>query len=939
MENNFVLNDGQEVVKMANSPVRSFFNTHPKVLTALLYFALAVFIQGLFFIVYAIKGVYPFGSATISSYDMSAQVAPFIEHFFDVINGKSSLFYTFAVAGGADVFGTLAYCCISPFTWIFLLFGEGNVYYGTSIVLPLKIICVAFSGLFYVRKRFKNLPITVQLALALSYAFCGYLFVSNTYINWVDLLIYLPFLALGFNKIVQNGKKWLFVLSLCLMIYTCFSISCFSLFIIYPIILLYCALTLTGEKRKEVLVNSILALVCAIFFSLPVLLPALKAFMVSGRKGGLFENMGASYSVSALYYKVSYLFTDGLTLFFTFAYFVKYGFKRAIDRFIGLAGLILLIPVFFDESMNLLNMGSYMSYSLRFGFLNGFYFLYVASSFINSVYLERVEAEKQPYVLTNNQPKSNFISCLVIFVLFAGFLTGLYFLNKGIENQTFVEWFSNRFAHSLGGLEATAIIFGCIAIIVLLAGFLVYKRKLYLRIFNFILLAVVLIQSAFYGYHLVIGNHYIPTEFDQIGALTTYVKTLEDSDDTRVKMNGDYLTACMPFTLHTNSFSVFSSVINAKNFIAPIFFGYSGNGKNSMKSYGSSYFADCVLGYEYYINDGRSSKVYLTLVEGCRDLTDESGNAIDVGNYYLYKNENVFPHAFVTSNAQPQEDLKGIAKDYDSLLKLIGGEEFGIEWANLTVTELSDGTFKLRAEISEPGHYYFVSDFKNAKDVKYSRNSYTEENAKELYSNEGFSLGSSSGNSGSFNLYLKSKTSSLTKDEILSSCKAFKVSNAVVKQIHDKLVAQQVEFSVDKTQINVKANASEGDYLYLNYVALEGHSVTVNGRTVTMQENLLGFMMIPLEAGVNEVKIAYQSPYVKLILIGLAVALAFALLYYLLVIKGKKFLQIFTKPLFIIGIVVGVILVGFFFVFPVLLCAYKAVVLLVKTIGSLIAKI
>ena len=73
---------------------------------------------------YALRGGVAFGSYSLSSYDLHAQVAPFIEHFFDVIDGKSSLFYSYAIAGGADVFGTLAYCCISPFTFLFLFFAK-----------------------------------------------------------------------------------------------------------------------------------------------------------------------------------------------------------------------------------------------------------------------------------------------------------------------------------------------------------------------------------------------------------------------------------------------------------------------------------------------------------------------------------------------------------------------------------------------------------------------------------------------------------------------------------------------------------------------------------------------------------------------------------------------------------------------------------------------
>ena len=53
--------------------------------------ALAVTV--LYLIQLALYGVYPFGSYTVASYDLSAQICPFVEHLFDVMDGKSALFY------------------------------------------------------------------------------------------------------------------------------------------------------------------------------------------------------------------------------------------------------------------------------------------------------------------------------------------------------------------------------------------------------------------------------------------------------------------------------------------------------------------------------------------------------------------------------------------------------------------------------------------------------------------------------------------------------------------------------------------------------------------------------------------------------------------------------------------------------------------------------
>lgn len=912
----------------------SGLNISPKTLPILLYGGLSLFILVVFAIALACKGVYPFGDATMSSYDMSAQVAPFIEHFFDVINGKSSLFYSFSIAGGADVFGTLAYCCVSPFTFIFLLFGEGNVYYGTAIVLPLKIVCVAISGLYYVRKRFSTIHPLVQVILALSYAYCGYLFVANTYINWVDLLIYLPFVALGFYQLVNTGKKRTFVISLALMIYTCFSITCFSLLLIFPIIVLYCIFVESAENRKKVLSNAIWGLVLAIAVALPILIPALRAFLVSGRKTGIFDNINAKYSYEALYKKVSYLFTDSLTVFFTLVYFVKYGVKRAKDKFLAIVGAFLLIPIFVDESMNLLNFGSYMSYSLRFGFLNGFYFFYIACSFFD----EYVKEGKPNSFVEIKKPHNALFGGLLGIACVA-FWVGLVIFNNVLEGESFVKWFSSRFAHSEGGLEATAIIFGCVALIALLGLFLVYYKKISVKIFVPALALLLCGQTVFYTVNLVDGNYYKPTSFEQIKILTDYVEEVEGNDETRIKMNGDYLTACMPFTLHTNSYSVFSSVIDSRNFVPTTFFGYSGNGKNSMKSYGGKPMGDVIFGNKYVIADGSYYRSYLQKIDDERLKIDKDGNPIDIGNYVLYKHKYALPHAFAVQNAKTEE--VGIAGDYDSIFKMLGGENCGIKWTGFTIDKMKndEGVYRVRTSVIGAGSYFMVTNFENVNEIRYTRSSYVEEDAKNLVGNEEISLGYSTSSSGAFSVYFKCSNPEkpLTEEILKNSCKIFFAPDETLEQIYKMAIAQNVQFETNPNEISVKIMANEGDYLFLNYVALPGHVAIVNGKEKALETNTLGFMLVELGAGENDVQIIYKSPYKSLIAIGIALGAVIIAVYYLIKVKFKKFMAWLEKPLFWAGIAVAVCVVAFFFAMPICVCLFKNVKLLIETVGNFIS--
>lgn len=933
--------------------VRDFF-TDPERLTDLLSCAVIfVFISLVFAVALKVNGIYPFGKSVMSSYDMLAQVAPFIEHFFDVIDGKSSLFYSFSIAGGADVFGTLAYCCISPFTFVFLLFGKGNVYYGTSIVLPLKIICIGISAYVYLRKRFKNLSPLWRIALSLSYAFCGYLYVSNTYINWVDILIYVPVLAWGFRKLVKTGQKGTFIVGLCLIIYTCFSIACFSLLIIYPLATAYCYIVVPKAEQRKTIVDLVLALCLAVAFSLPVLIPALYAYLVSGRSSGLFNGLFGELKPDPLYYKISYIFTDGLTLFFTFAYLVKNGVKRPIDRFLLLAALITLMPILCDECCIVLNFGSYNSYAMRFGFLNGFYFLFVAAKFLNGFAAGKEvaaegetdgsETEDISNGKTLNQKPSADNKFLKIFfpvslaVLCIGALVGGYFLCVAAQGDKIEKWFSSRFAHSLGGLEVTAIVFGIVAIIALYGTFLIKNKKIDRRFFAIIMLVIVCGQSAFYTENLVYGNKKETTDFDRIGVLTDFIKTTDDGEYSRIKMKQDYLTADMPFALHTQAYSVFSSVIDDKNYAPARFFAYGGNGSNTIKSYYGTFFGDCILGNRYYISNSASVERNYTAVVGYD--VDKNGNKLDTGDYRLYKNNYAFPNAFVVGGRAGDfntDDFKNgnLYDKYSVLVKALGGKEATVDVATspIRVSALEDGAYRLSYTRNELGNYFVVLDFGDKTPAKYSlgsgENKYDVENNSVCL----YKFGS---NYSTFTLYFDDAT--LTADDVRNGVSLYCITDETVKAISAEAQARTGKLTLSAGKISVTANAEEGEYLFLNYIALAGHSATVNGKAVDIDDNILGFMLIPLENGENSVVVSYSSPYVKYAVFGLIAALLVGFAYFILTKKTNIFGGGFAKVIHIAALALCAVVVAIFMVFPLGVFVYKFVYFVIQKISGLFA--
>lgn len=631
-----------------------------KIVTSSAFFApLVVFF--LYFLQLFVTGIYPFDQThSVASYDLSAQICPFIEHLFDVKNGKSSLFYSTAVGGGMDVFGTFAYFFISPFCFLFLVCGEGRVYFAASYVMAFKLAAIAFAGAFAGEKLFKKIPKGVIGFCGIVYAYCGYTFVSNTYIGWTDYLVYFPFAVLAFVKMRKTGKFLSFSLCLSAGIYTCFSLGCFSFLTVYPILVCYGMLCVEREKRKAFIATLSLSFFVAVVAALPILYPALCAYLRSARGGSLFENVWFGFtengfdksafletSATAWYRKFSYIFSDSAFLVLTVAYLAKTRLKTPLSRFMTIAAVYLLVPIVSDEAMNLLNMGSYMSYALRFGFLNSGYLFFGALLSLENIFEKKTNVLKD---VTRAERRGVFLVLigLSILSLLAFVLSGAYvyvwrYILKNEDMVRDAEGFSGMFAHSLGGLQVTAVLFVLVALAFFAANAFIEKGG-NIRVVSFFLVALVSVQVVFYNEQLVLGNRSVHKNGESYQTLLSQVEL----GDYRVKDYGDFLTANEPFTSTTNSFSVFSSMTDKDNFEVQKLFGYSGNGKNTLKSAGGNRFGDALLGYKYYFVPEKTKEsvdglMYLSAVE-------QDGEPLTAGGFYLYENEIVFPLAFTVSS-------------------------------------------------------------------------------------------------------------------------------------------------------------------------------------------------------------------------------------------------------------------------------------------------
>ncbi|MBO4940086.1 MAG: YfhO family protein [Clostridia bacterium] len=956
--------ENNPVGKLTWSNIKAFFQRN----YAMFFAGILVFV--LYVAQLVMSKVYPFGEYTVASYDLSAQICPFIEHLFDVLQGKSTLSYTYAIVGGADVTGTFLYFFVSPFSFLFLLFGDGKVAEAAILVMAAKLIAVAVSGCWFAKKLFNGIPDYICVAIGIVYAYCGYMFVSNTYINWVDFLIYMPFCVAAFKHFVKTGKFLAFSILVACCIYTCFSIACFSMFIAFPTLIAYGLICVEKERKNKFIAYLCLSFVVAVLLALPILLPALGSYINSARGGdeGLFYNLWTGYTdkdpnkafnsstylksfTTALYSKWAYVLSDSIFVVLTLVWFYRSRLRSAFSKFMLVAGIFTLLPVVFDEVMLLMNMGSYMSYAMRFGFLNAIYFLGGACLALEGIcfkenhaydgtplyeetdmvaentvvetetvqenatetveetveIIETVEETVEPVVAQTPKKEKKtsktavkIWSLVVLLLSVAAALFLWWFMsNNNYKEGEFWNWFfnseevsaikgfSSKFAHSLGGTEVIAVFFIVVAIVAFFGCILVQHKKIAAEFLAYALVLVVGVQVLFYNNQLVVGN--LSTQHQKLGGdYQTMARQLNEMDDSyfRVKDYGEVINKngssvrqdCWslnaPFTGGTNSFSVFSSVIDKDNFVLTNLFGYLGNEKNTFKSTHNmgrnnrnEAFGDSFMGYKYFFVPYKQKETVekLEYVEKVM-VKDKDGEYVqdDNGGYVLYDSSNmshIMKYRYTHLSMKRDSNSRYHYYVYENKIVFPSGY------------------------LVSSGEYRYEGDNGDQNDRLRNQNRLFE-----------FLYGESPEDLGEKNVTTKLAT-----------------------QLSEHLWEKAADVDVGAGKITATVtNAKEGEYLMLNFVASKGYTVTVNGKPAELIDNDLKLLLVKLDGlqdGEAVVEFVYTSPYGKYALIGLATAII-GLCAVAFVVKRTRVMDFVAPVISYAGITLAVAVVAFFMLYP-----------------------
>lgn len=163
-------------------------------------------------VIYAVKGIFPFGDGTIVQYDLQYGVVPasYI-HLWDAFHG-GNLFYDFTTACGfgRGMLNSLFY----PTNIFILLLKREWIYNGVSILLILKLAVIAFTSSYSFNKIFPKLPSYYTLLITVMYTFCGYNLMYYTNIDWLDTVALYPLIILCALNMFKGKSKLPYFLAL-----------------------------------------------------------------------------------------------------------------------------------------------------------------------------------------------------------------------------------------------------------------------------------------------------------------------------------------------------------------------------------------------------------------------------------------------------------------------------------------------------------------------------------------------------------------------------------------------------------------------------------------------------------------------------------------------------------------------------------------------------
>lgn len=175
-------------------------------------------------ILYAVNGVYPFGTATTAFSDGFSQYTAFLAELTNKIRSGGSLLFTWHTGGGQNFWTLMGYYLMSPLNLIALFFPAERMADAFSLITLIKPSLLALTFGIFLKYTYKKNDISIVIFSVL-WSMSGFILASIDLTSWLDGILYLPLVILGLHRMMEGKSAILYSLFLGLTIASNFYIG------------------------------------------------------------------------------------------------------------------------------------------------------------------------------------------------------------------------------------------------------------------------------------------------------------------------------------------------------------------------------------------------------------------------------------------------------------------------------------------------------------------------------------------------------------------------------------------------------------------------------------------------------------------------------------------------------------------------------------------
>lgn len=205
---------------------------------------------------YALNGIYPFGELSVLSADLKSQYISVTVAFFEQLKNRDNIFITWKSGLGSNLYAIALYVMANPLSILFAFF-DAQWYqeiYFFIIVVKIAFVGMCFSVYSANSKLLKLTDIRINVMLSVCYALSVFTLKASLNPMWLENIAFLPLLFLGIEKIIENKRPQLFLISIIWCFITNYYLSYMTLIFAIIYFIFYCLLT---QRNKEEILGSV----------------------------------------------------------------------------------------------------------------------------------------------------------------------------------------------------------------------------------------------------------------------------------------------------------------------------------------------------------------------------------------------------------------------------------------------------------------------------------------------------------------------------------------------------------------------------------------------------------------------------------------------------------------------------------------------------------